>query len=282
MKNLRYLYVTLNKDFMKILTPLLLSALCLLLASCSSSKTTLPYFVDLQSQPTGELPVLEYMPTIQPDDELMITLTSKSPAATEEFNVPFVNPAKSDLLAQSTTPRMQTYRVDSEGDILFPVFGKIHVAGMTTEGLRDYLTGRISATVTDPIVSVSLLSFDVTVAGEVNTPTTVHIAGQRLTLIDAIAQAGDMTPYGERSNVLIIREVNGKREYAHVDLNSSDVLTSPYFYLRPKDYVYVSPNKVRQANSKYNQDNAFKLSVISTVVSATSVIASLVIALAVK
>lgn len=282
MKNLRYLYVTLNKDFMKILTPLLLSALCLLLASCSSSKTTLPYFVDLQSQPTGELPVLEYMPTIQPDDELMITVTSKSPAATEEFNVPFVNPAKSDQLAQSTTPRMQTYRVDSEGDILFPVFGKIHVAGMTTEGLRDYLTGRISATVNDPLVSVSLLSFKVTIAGEVNTPTTVSTSGQRLTLIDALARAGDLTPYGERSNILIIREVNGKREYAHVDLNNSDVLTSPYFYLQPRDYVYVTPNKVRQANSKYNQDNAFKLSVISTVVSATSVIASLVIALAVK
>ncbi len=267
---------------MKILTPLLLSALCLLLASCSSSKTTLPYFVDLQSQPTGELPVLEYMPTIQPDDELMITVTSKSPAATEEFNVPFVNPAKSDQLAQSTTPRMQTYRVDSEGDILFPVFGKIHVAGMTTEGLRDYLTGRISATVNDPLVSVSLLSFKVTIAGEVNTPTTVSTSGQRLTLIDALARAGDLTPYGERSNILIIREVNGKREYAHVDLNNSDVLTSPYFYLQPRDYVYVTPNKVRQANSKYNQDNAFKLSVISTVVSATSVIASLVIALAVK
>lgn len=282
MKNLRYLYVTLNKDFMKILTPLLLTALCLLLASCSSSKTTLPYFVDLQSQPTGELPLLEYIPTIQPDDELMITVTSKSPAATEEFNIPFVNPAKSDQLAQSTTPRMQTYRVDSEGDIQFPVFGKIHVAGMTTEGLRDYLTGRISATVTDPLVSVSLLSFKVTIAGEVNTPTTVSTNGQRLTLIDALARAGDLTPYGERSNILIIREVNGKREYAHVDLNNSDVLTSPYFYLQPRDYVYVSPNKVRQANSKYNQDNAFKLSVISTIVSATSVIASLVIALAVK
>ncbi len=126
------------------------------------------------------------------------------------------------------------------------------------------------------------MSFNVVVAGEVSTPTSINISGQRLTLLDALAQAGDLTPYGERSNVLIIREVDGKRVYGHVDLNSSDVLTSPYFYLQPKDYIYVSPNKVRQANSKYNQDNAFKLSVISTVVSATSVIASLVIALVVK
>lgn len=267
---------------MKILTPLLLAVLCLMAASCSSSKTTLPYFVDLQEQSAGELPTINYLPTIQPDDELMITVTSDNPMATAEFNLPFINPAKKDELAQSSTPRMQTYRVDSKGDILFPVFGKIHVTGMTTEELRDYLIGRISATVKDPLVAVSLMSFNVVVAGEVSTPTSINISGQRLTLLDALAQAGDLTPYGERSNVLIIREVDGKRVYAHVDLNSSDVLTSPYFYLQPKDYIYVSPNKVRQANSKYNQDNAFKLSVISTVVSATSVIASLVIALVVK
>ena len=82
--------------------------------------------------------------------------------------------------------------------------------------------------------------------------------------------------------MLLIRENNGKKEYVHIDMNSSDILTSPYYYLQQNDYIYVEPNKVRQANSKYNQDNAFKLSVISTVVSAASVIASLVIALAVK
>ena len=91
-----------------------------------------------------------------------------------------------------------------------------------------------------------------------------------------------MTPYGERSNVLLIREKDGKKEYVHLDMNSSEVLSSPYYYLEQNDYIYVEPNKVRQANSKYNQDNAFKLSVISTIVSASSVIASLVIALTVK
>ncbi|MDE6134899.1 MAG: polysaccharide export protein, partial [Muribaculaceae bacterium] len=84
---------------------------------------------------------------------------------------------------------------------------------------------------------------------------------------------------GERSDVLIIREENGQRVYAHLDLTSSDVLTSPYYYLRQNDYIYVSPNKIRQANSKYNTNNSFKLSVVSTIVSGVSVIASLIIAL---
>ena len=266
---------------MKIYTPLLI-ALSLLLASCSSSKTVLPYFTALQEEKAGELPVLEYMPTIQPDDELFISVSSTNPAATADFNLPMTNAAKSDIITQSSSPRVQTYRVDSKGDIVFPVLGTLHVAGMTVEGLRNFLTGRISATVKDPLVTVTLESFKVIVAGEVQAPTSVSVKGQRLTILEALAQAGDLTPYGERSNILIIREKDGKREYGRINLNSSEALTSPYYYLQPKDYVYVTPNKVRQSNAKYNQDNAFKLSVISTIVSATSVVASLIIALAVK
>lgn len=119
-------------------------------------------------------------------------------------------------------------------------------------------------------------------AGEVNNPGQIRVTRNRFSILDALSAAGDMTPYGERSNVLLIRENNGKKEYVHLDMNKSDVLDSPYYYLQQNDYIYVEPNKVRQANSKYNQDNAFKLSVISTVVSAASVIASLVIALTVK
>jgi polysaccharide export outer membrane protein len=101
-------------------------------------------------------------------------------------------------------------------------------------------------------------------------------------VLDALSAAGDLTVYGERENVLIIREENGKRTAHRLNLNSSEVFTSPYFYLQQNDYVYVSPNKIRKDNSKYNQNNAFKLSVVSTVVSGCSVIASLVIALAIK
>ena len=103
-----------------------------------------------------------------------------------------------------------------------------------------------------------------------------------MTVLDALALAGDLTEYGERSDVLVIREENGQRTYTHLDLNKSETLNSPYFYLKQNDYIYVSPNTIKQSNSRYNTNNSYKLSVISTVVSATSVVASLIIALAIK
>ena len=153
---------------------------------------------------------------------------------------------------------------------------------MTTEQLADELTHRISRDVQDPIVRVELLNFKVIVAGEVAKPAAVKVSNSRMTILEAISEAGDLTPYGRRDNVLVIREENGKRTYARVDLSSKDLLNSPYYYLKQNDYIYVEPNDIREANSRYNQDNAYKLSVTSTIVSAASVIASLVIALTVK
>lgn len=252
------------------------------LASCNSSKTVLPYFVDISNVGEGLLPSGDYMPVIEPDDELYIGVTSSSPEASAIYNIPNYNPATREVILTNTSPRAATYIVDSKGDIFFPVLGRLHVGGMTVEQITDMLVEKISRDVKDPVVTVRLANFNVVVAGEVKTPKTIQVDRNRISVLDALAAAGDLTEYGERSNVLVIREENGKRTYAHLDLNSSETLTSPYYYLKQNDYIYVAPNKVRQANSKYNQNNAFKLSVISTIVSASSVIASLVIALTVK
>lgn len=267
---------------MKIKTLAIIGAALLCMSSCNSSKTVLPYFTDIVEVQESVLPGMEYLATIQPSDELFISVQSEQPLATAAYQLPLINPALENSLMTPTQVRAQSYTVDSQGDILFPVLGKLHVAGLTCEQLRDELTAKISKDVEDPLVSVSLVNFNVIVAGEVKNPQKVKVDGTRITILDALAAAGDLTEYGERSTVLVIREVDGQRQYAHIDLNSSEMLTSPYYYLRPNDYVYVAPNKVRQANSKYNQNNAFKLSVISTIVSAASVIASLVIALTVK
>ncbi|MDE6463310.1 MAG: polysaccharide biosynthesis/export family protein [Muribaculaceae bacterium] len=260
----------------------LLIAIVLMATGCSSKKTVLPYFADIAQVEAGSLPQMNYMPVIQPDDELQITVTSSDHAATAAFNQPEVNPARRNALTTASSPRMLTYMVDSEGDINFPVLGRIHAAGLTVEQLRDKLISEISRTVTDPQVSVAMVNFTVVVAGEVHQPQTVTVQRNRFTILEALSAAGDMTEFGERSNVLLIRENGGEREYIHINLNESDILSSPYYYLQPNDYIYVAPNKVRQENSKYNQNNGFKLSIISTVVSAASVIASLVIALTVK
>ena len=267
---------------MKFKSLVLSAAIALALASCSSSKTTLPYFTDLSETSAGQLPPMDYLVRLQPEDELQITVNSEVPGATEIYNLPLFNPVDRANLLVSKQPTSQTYVVNSKGDIDFPVLGTIHVQGLTIEQLKEYLTKEISKEVKDPIVTVNLINFKIAVGGEVKAPDTYPVSGNRITILDALAKAGDLTEYGERSNVLIIREENGQRTYAHVDLNSSDLLTSPYYYLQQNDYIYVSPNKIKQANSKYNTNNSYKLSVTSTIVSACSVIASLIIALAVK
>lgn len=261
-------------------------AICLLTlvaaSSCSTSKTVLPYFTDISTVKEGTLPADSYLAKIKPDDELYIMVTSANPSATAVYNLPSSNPATLAMLPTNMTPGYKTYLVDSQGDINFPRLGKLHVAGMTVEALQKELTTLIGKEVKDPSVTVDLVNFTVNVAGEVAQPGPVKVSRNRLSILDALSAAGDLTPYGNRSNVLVIREADGKKTYAHLDLNSSEVLTSPYYYLQQNDYVYVEPNEVRQANSKYNQDNAFKLQLTSTIVSAASVIASLVIALTVK
>lgn len=261
---------------------LMLAVSAVLLTSCSSSKTQLPYFTDISQIAQGELEMMDYMPTIKPDDELLITITSSLPSATAHYNLPLTNPAKRGELGLSSQPTQQTYIVSTNGDITLPTIGKMHVAGLTPEQLQEKLTEIVQKDVADAMVLVELVNFQVIVAGEVSKPSTIKVNRNRYTILDALSEAGDLTPYGERSNVLIIREEGGKRTYAHIDLNKSDVLTSPYYYLQQNDYIYVEPNEIRQANSRYNQDNAYKLTVISTVVSAASVIASLVIALTIK
>lgn len=251
-------------------------------ASCSTPKTSLPYFSDISEIKEGKLETIQYMPAIRPDDELYIDVSSINPSASAVYNLPHSNPSTLRNFGQSVNPREHTYIVSTQGDITFPMFGKIHVEGMTTEQLAQFLTDKISETVEDPIVTVQLVNFQVNVAGEVRSPGQYTVSRNRMTILDALSAAGDLNEYGERSKVLIIREENGERKFAHVDLNSSDLLNSPYYYLKQNDYIYVEPNSIRQANSKYNQNNAYKLSVTSTIVSGLSVIASLVIALTVK
>lgn len=267
---------------MKTRTLLSIAFACTLLTACNSSKTTLPYFTDIETVAVQDAALQEYSPAIKPDDELMISINSALPKATAHYNLPLSNPAVVEELQMASTPRQQTFVVDSQGDIMMPVLGKIHAQGLTCEQLAEKLTEMVRKDVADAVVRVSLVNFQVVVAGEVLKPSTIKVTRNRFSILDALSQAGDLSPYGERSNVLIVREENGKRHYERLNLNSAEVFNSPYFYLQQNDYVYVQPNSIREANARFNHDNSYKLTVISTIVSAASVIASLVIALTVK
>ncbi len=262
----------------------ILALTLLLLTGCkTATENTLSYFRNLGDSTSGVMPQGgDFEIKIVPEDELSIVVSSSVPEATAMFNQLQTNVARRDEVVTQSSPRLQSYIVNKDGDIVMPVIGKINVAGKTTREIEQMIATRVSQTVKDPFVRVELLGFYVNVLGEVKEPHRVHVSGQRFTLLDAISAAGDLTEYGERSNVLVIREEDGKKTYNRLDLASTSVFASPYFYLQQNDVVYVEPNQIRIDNSKYNQNNAYKLTVISTVVSAASVIASLVIALTVK
>lgn len=256
--------------------------MALMLASCSTQKPVLTVFKDLQPNGGGEIQLEESNITIRPQDELMITVTSTVPSASAPYNLPLSNPAKQGELKMSHTPSQQTYIVNKDGDITFPVLGKIHVGGLTTMELTDELAQRIAKDVKDPVVRVELVNFGVNVLGEVRNPGRVEVPGERFSLLDALAAAGHLTEYGDRTNVLLIRENDGKAEYHYIDLTKSDVVSSPYYYLQQNDVVMVSPTPTRESNSRYDTNNSYRMQVVSTIVSAASVIASLVIALTIK
>ena len=260
---------------------IVLMAAAMLLSCTSTKENNLSYFKDILDNPSGTLSSQKglYPIRLQPDDELFITVMSSVPEVTAAYNLPQSNPATRSSILVQTQPRNQTYLVDNQGYIIMPVLGQIAVGGKTTEEVREYITSQVAKEVKDPFVRVELVNFGVDVLGEVNNPHRVVTGQQYFTVLDALAQCGDLTEFAKRDRVFVIRTENGQSNYHRLDLNSSEVFNSPYFYLRQNDIIYVEPNQIRIDNSKYNQNNAFKLSVISTVVSSASVIASLVIAL---
>lgn len=256
-------------------------ALLLLVTSCATNKAT--YFENLDvEQMSGQIDVGNYELRIAPDDMLSITVSSVVPDAAAPYNLPAVSysePGKQEL---TIVPNLQVYTVSREGDIYFPTIGRIHAAGLTRNELAKYIEDKIRPELKDPFVLVQFMNFKVVVLGEVKYPGQIPVQTERLSILDAIGAAGDLTIYGERTNVLLIREENGKRIYHRYDLTDKTLFESPYFYLQQNDVVYVMPNKAQRNNSNYNQLASYRISVAGTIVSAISVLASLAIALFIK
>ena len=239
----------------------------MLFASCSSQKD-LVYFSDLDNGQRFELSVPQRTePQVQPNDMLSITVSTLSP----ESNVLFSGGANVSRVSDTRYPSTagssaNGYMVDKNGFINFPVLGQVKVAGLTKDQVREKLTTEISKYVKSPIVNVAFENFKVTVIGEVNRPATFTVNNDNINLLEALGLAGDMTVYGKRENVLIIREQNGKRTMNRVNLNRKDVLNSPFFYLKQNDIVYVEPDKAKGAQISTGRQ------VLPYIVSAASII----------
>lgn len=265
-----------------VVTKIIILTFLSIITSCRA-KHDLTYFEDIKESQSGILSTPQYTYRLEPENELIITVTSSVPAASAQFNLPYTNPATSGSTQTNTTPQLKTYVIDNKGDIDFPVLGTIHVSGMTTYEVKEYLEKRISEYVKDPIISVELLGYKITVLGEVGAPKTIVTSADRYNILNALGACGDLTDYGKRDNILVMRRTdNGQIEYGRLDLHNSNITQSPYFWLKNNDVVIVEPNNIKQDNSKYNTNNAYKLSVISTIVGISASIVSLIIALAIK
>jgi len=245
----------------------LFSLFCLVVfaSSCvNTQKST--YFnnaVDANITPSDEDKI---SPVIQKNDILNITITSLNAEASAIFNI---SPNTSSSTVTTTTGQSGSgYLVNSDGNIQLPILGYIQVAGLTSKQVKDQITNTLveKKLLVDPIVNIRHLNYEVTVIGEVGKPTVINVPSEKISLLKALGLAGDITLYGKKDNVLLIREISGKRTVKRIDLNSADFLTSPYYYLQPNDVVYVEANKNKIANaSTFKQTIPIILSGISII-----------------
>lgn len=239
--------------------------LCLLAISMMTSCASRKDFAYFQDEPisAGYLESAPEQLIYKPDDILTITVSAADPMAAQPFNLALTSPME-DLVNVSSANRMQTYLIDKNGNIEFPVLGTLQIEGMTRIELTDMLKSKISEYAKDPIVNVRLVNFTVTVIGEVARPGTFTIQNERVSLPQALGLANDLTIFGKRKDVLLIREVDGKKKFAKIDLTSVNTVSSPVYYLQQNDVLYVEPNNARIRSANYNQNNAVLISAIGT------------------
>lgn len=219
-----------------------------------------------------------YTTKISNDDLLSINVTAWDPVAVTPFNPPVFSYSTVPQGEQPVTssPNLYTYLVDQDGNINFPVLGKIHVAGLTRQEIAEKMEEMISKYVENPLVNVQLLNFKITMMGDISRPGALAIKNDRVSILDAIGMAGDLQMTANRKNILLIRDNNGVKETHRMDITDPAIFASPYYYLKQNDIVYVEPIKVKQ-RSRTSSDRTFTMSVLTSLISSVSMITSMVI-----
>jgi polysaccharide export outer membrane protein len=245
--------------------------LSVFLFSCASRKD-LVYYQDTDG--VGTLKKSNgYEITIQPDDLLSIIVTAEDAEIAAPFNlrtVSIATPGRQDLARGQET--MQLYLVDDEGTIDFPVLGKLKMSGLSRTAVTKMFQEKIGVFIKNPIINFRITNFKVSVQGEVNNPGIYAVNSERVTLIEALTMAKDLTIYGKRNNILIIREINGLKSYNRVDITKSNFMNSPFYYLAQNDVVYVEPNKNRINASAVGANTGVFISITSIAIGLISLI----------
>lgn len=235
-----------------------------LLFSCASKKDMI-YYQDIDALGAQEKSN-SYEIKIQPDDLLQISVYAEDPEIAKAFSLNVTSEMASSGSAGSI------YLVDANGYIDFPTLGKIKVSGLSRTQVLELLDGKLSKYIKKPIVSLRITNFKVSVQGEVTAPGTYQVVSERITLIEALSMAKDLTVYGKRKNILIIREIDGVKSFNRVDITKADFMNSPFYYLAQNDVVYVEPNQNKINGSAVGPSTTIIFSITSILIALATLI----------
>lgn len=260
----------------------LLLSILLLLSSCSQVKN-IAYFQDIKSKSITLKPKNNdtglYEARIKPKDLLTITVVSTEPEASRIYNLITPQTAgATDMVSVYSQPILQNYLVDNNGNINFPVFGKIQVISLTRKELESKIQKLLTSAFTKemPIITIRINNYSVSILGAVVKPGKFETSNERITILEGLALAGDMTIYGKRDNVKVLREdANGTIKYYTLNLNDKNIIFSPAYFLEQNDIVYVEPNKSMSKSANYGSAESFRITTYSLFITLTSLIVTL-------
>ena len=249
--------------FIKTINFFVLLFLCF---SCASRKDIV-YYQNIDGM-NAQQNANSYEVKIQPDDLLMIIVSAEDPEIALPFNLTSITmPSATNLLATTGQQTIQSYLVDRNGNIEFPVLGKLQVGGLSRTEVLQSLKDKIGVYIKNPIINLRIMNFKISLQGEVSVPGTYSVTSERVTLIEALSMAKDLTIYGKRHNILVIREINGIKSYNRVDITKADFINSPFYYLAQNDVVYVQPNNVKVNAAAVGPNTSVIISAISILIS---------------
>lgn len=248
------------------------------LSGCTSYKNV-PYLQNPEAVNNYGKEIPLYDAKIMPKDLLSITINTSDPQAAAPFNLTVQTPMNAALTNINTTtqPTLQQYLVNNNGEIDFPVLGRLKVGGLTKNQAEDLIREKLQPYLKEkPIVTVRMSNYKISVLGEVARPGSFTVSNEKVNVLEALAMAGDMTVYGVRTDVKLIREdAEGKREIIPLDLTKSDLVLSPYFYLKQNDILYVTPNKTKAKSSDIGTTTTTWISATSILISLASLIVNI-------
>lgn len=252
------------------MTRILLS-LFLIVTICSCApKKKLVYFQGIESSQSNSK--ADYQPKLQPDDALLIIVSAPDPEAAVPYNLASYTAMDGSTDRTGSGVRYQTYLIDNAGNIEFPVIGTIKLGGLTRIEAVEKLKSELKKFIKSPIVNLRIMNYKVSVMGEVARPGSYPIQTERLTLPEALSMAGDLTIYGDRKNIILIREMDGVRTHTFIDITSSDFMSSPYYYLDQNDQIYVQPNKTRVNSSAVGPNITVGISALSLIITVIALV----------